>query len=99
MGFKKMTQQDADAVGWTIFYSMVLLPLGWVFFRSSVGFAMLAIIQIGMVLFAGVFAFRFSRRQKCGRIVATLVSIAVYFLCCFLTNWLGALIITQRFHL
>ena len=94
-----MSQADADAIGRMLLLFMILLPLGWLAFRSSIGFAVLAIVQIGLVLLTVVWAYRFSRRHNCGRILASLAAAASYFACCLLTNVIGELIMKKAFHL
>jgi len=99
MGFSEMTQEQADGIGWVLGAVMFLLPLGWIFFGSSVGFATLAITQLVVIFLTVVGVYRLVLVRRCGQTFAVLAVAVSYFASCFLTNWLGEVILARHWHL
>jgi len=75
--------------------TLAILPLGLVVFKFSVGLALLAIVQLALVLFSAVYTYRRARWRGRGKVQSALFAVVVYAGCCFLTNMLGAVIVTE----
>ncbi|MEA3212461.1 MAG: hypothetical protein QOE70_5518 [Chthoniobacter sp.] len=76
---------------------MAMFPLGCFFCHSFV-LGTLAFLQIAIVLLTVVYVYRSARRHNRGELHAGCAAVAGYFVSCFLTNFLGMLVMEGRFR-
>ena len=91
-------QQVFNAFQSAPYVYMALLPLGWFVIGESVGFAALAIIQMIAAIFSFVGVYRFAHRSNRGKLLSAIAGAITYGAFCFVTNWLGLVMVERAFR-